>query len=572
MRCTQLILAIALACTTLFGLTYIPTSNASQVPFTAEYDESPNAAFGQMPRIELPLFDDEDDYITQSKKAIDVEQIIAEQNGKHVLLTHQEFPHMSVRIKRIAGRSASVSQMYQAPDASPLLYNASDPNAFCDPTVTSWSGYVDTIDGKSFFFYFFESRDKPDSDPILMWLTGGPGCASSLALFMELGPCQIVEGSSKNAKGPPINGTKWNPFSWNNRASIFFIDQPVEVGFSYSRYGLHTYNADQGAKDLYGFLRIFFSSFKRFQENDFIATGESYAGRYLPRYSSEILDQNHRIRYKAERDGKKVKKGELINLKKVAIGNGITESGIQKPYYYDFVCKKYNDHNPLISIAECNSMAPWKERCLKMFREKCIETWDPEQCQAVDDICADRLETPFFNTGRNPYNVLDLCKAGYSPNLCYQVTEDIRQYLDRKDVRDLLGAESVAKIGKFKTCNEEVASGFSAYHDSTFNNALSVAGLLERDIDVMIYVGKLDWICNHVGNRAWVDKLEWTGRSTFHSSKPYDFVVDGKVVGETQRGGNLVWATIEGAGHMVPHDKPKVALEMIDRFISNEKL
>ena len=85
MRCTHLILAIALACITLVGLTYIPTSNASQVPFTAEYDESPNAAFGEMPRIELPLFDEEDDFITQSKKSINVEQIIAEQNGKHVL-------------------------------------------------------------------------------------------------------------------------------------------------------------------------------------------------------------------------------------------------------------------------------------------------------------------------------------------------------------------------------------------------------------------------------------------------------------------------------------------------------
>lgn len=96
---------------------------------------------------------------------------------------------------------------------------------------------VDTIDGKSLFFYFFESRDNPSKDPVLLWLTGGPGCSSSLGLFMELGPCSIPSRGGKLSEGPPINGTVWNPYSWNNGASIFFLDQPVDVGYSYSRYG-----------------------------------------------------------------------------------------------------------------------------------------------------------------------------------------------------------------------------------------------------------------------------------------------------------------------------------------------
>lgn len=52
------------------------------------------------------------------------------------------------------------------------------PAEFCDPTVKSYTGYLDVDYGtKHMFFYFFESRNDPDADDVLMWINGGPGCS-----------------------------------------------------------------------------------------------------------------------------------------------------------------------------------------------------------------------------------------------------------------------------------------------------------------------------------------------------------------------------------------------------------
>jgi len=36
-----------------------------------------------------------------------------------------------------------------------------------------YAGYLDVSDGKHFFYWFFESRNDPQNDPIVLWLNGG---------------------------------------------------------------------------------------------------------------------------------------------------------------------------------------------------------------------------------------------------------------------------------------------------------------------------------------------------------------------------------------------------------------
>jgi cathepsin A (carboxypeptidase C) len=49
----------------------------------------------------------------------------------------------------------------------------------------------------------------------------------------------------------------------------------------------------------------------------------------------------------------------------------------------------------------------------------------------------------------------------------------------------------------------------------------------------------LDWICNHIGNERWMEKLQWTGQKAYNDAKFVDWKVGGKAAGYTKAAGNL---------------------------------
>ncbi len=53
---------------------------------------------------------------------------------------------------------------------------------------------------------------------------GGPGCSSELAVLYENGPYSLHPNMSLTD----------NPYGWDATANIIFVDQPVNVGYSYS--------------------------------------------------------------------------------------------------------------------------------------------------------------------------------------------------------------------------------------------------------------------------------------------------------------------------------------------------
>ncbi|CCF60031.1 hypothetical protein KAFR_0I02520 [Kazachstania africana CBS 2517] len=410
-----------------------------------------------------------------------------------------------------------------------------------DPNVTQYTGYLDVEDdSKHFFFWFFESRNDPKNDPVVLWLNGGPGCSSMTGLFFELGPSSI--GSDIK----PIT----NPHSWNNNASVIFLDQPVNVGFSYSDSSSGVSNTVAAGKDVYAFLELFFQKFPEYKDNNqtFHIAGESYAGHYIPIFASEILSREDRN----------------FNLSSVLIGNGLTDPLTQYKYYEPMACdKEASGADPVLGPQECQSMNDSLDRCLSLI-DACYKSESVWTCVPASIYCNNAQLAPFQRTGKNVYDVRKDCEG----QLCYKDMEVIDKYLNMKYVQDAIGAE----VSTYESCNFDINRNFLFNGDWMKPYHRAVTDLLEQDLPVLIYAGDKDFICNWLGNQAWTNELPWKHHEEFSKQPVRDWTAEatGEVAGEVKSYDKLTFLRIFDGGHMVPYDVPENALSMLNEWLSND--
>ncbi|RHY99606.1 hypothetical protein DYB26_016552, partial [Aphanomyces astaci] len=120
-----------------------------------------------------------------------------------------------------------------------------------DPTPISFGMYAGRMplpsNGQEMFYWYVESKDNPDVDPLVLWLNGGPGCSSLGGMFTELGPF-VVESDLT---------VKLNPYAWNRKANVVFLESPAGVGFSQPQLNQSDYNDDFTTDRIAEFLEQF---------------------------------------------------------------------------------------------------------------------------------------------------------------------------------------------------------------------------------------------------------------------------------------------------------------------------
>jgi len=400
----------------------------------------------------------------------------------------------------------------------------------CD-TVKQYSGYFSIAKtDKKYFYWFFESRALAGRDSLIMWLTGGPGCSSMLALFSENGPCTV---------NPDGATTKSNPFSWNSQSNLLYVDQPPGTGFSDG-----TYDHDEAgvAEDMYQFLQAFFTGFTQYNTT-FYVFGESYAGHYVPAISHRIYVGNTQHQ------------GNYIDLAGIAIGNGLTDPEIQYAYYPDMA---YNSTSApsVISKTTYSAMKAALPACIAAIKA-CQKS--SLSCTVAFTVCNLAEVTPVQSTGINLYDLRIPCEYG---NLCYNFT-NVEAFLNRKDIQTQLGVSK-----KWESCNMLVNRMFEGDWMHEYQD--QIPDLLKSGIRVLIYAGDQDYICNWLGNKAWTLALPWDGQADFNHAADNAWVVGGVEYGKLRTAHNFSFLRVYQAGHMVPMDQPAAALAMTNAFITGQ--
>ena len=135
------------------------------------------------------------------------------------------------------------------------------------------------------------------------------------------------------------------------------------------------------------------------------------------------------------------------------------------------------------------------------------------------------------------------------------------KYFNRPDVQAELGAER----NDFNTTSNLVFKDFvddwmKPYHQI-------IPKLLANNIQVLVYAGDADYVCNWYGLKAWALEMEWLGKEFFNRQPDKLWFVDGKSVGEVRTGRGLTFLRIFEAGHIVPYDQPEVAQAMLKNWM-----
>lgn len=399
-------------------------------------------------------------------------------------------------------------------------------SAFDTMGVDQVSGYVNVGPnaGDDMFYWLFKAPQ--DNAPLVMWLTGGPGCASEVAVFMENGPYRFDKNHQMVA----------NKYSWHQYANMVFVDNPIGSGFSPAASSDDfAQTEDDVALGLHNFLKNFVVAHPEYKGRDFFITGESYAGHYIPAISYEIVVNGSDI---------------PLNFKGAAIGNGWVNPYVQYPEYAHFAYEeKLVDedtyHQMQTDFKTCQDLvknSPWYEAF--------------PFCQSI--VAQVIGNPPRFNV----YNIHEPCTY---PPLCYDMS-DPTKFCNNEDNQRQLNVKNVPQ--QWETCNMDVHSALMG--DWTTNMAVKIPKVLEAGKKVLVYSGDFDYICNWRGGEAWTKAVEWKRQDDFNAKDYEEWRVNGTPAGHVRQIDNFSFLRVFKAGHMVPLDQAENSLRMFRDFLHGD--
>ncbi|KAK2379154.1 serine carboxypeptidase [Trifolium repens] len=397
---------------------------------------------------------------------------------------------------------------------------------------TGYVGLGETNDDMQVFYYFIKSENNPKKDPLMLWLTGGPGCSSFSGLVYEIGPITF-EIKEYDGSVPSLVS---RPQSWTKICSIIFVDLPLGTGFSYAK-NLTAHRSDwKLVHHAHQFLRKWLIDHSEFLSNEFYIGGDSYSGIHVPAIVQEISNGNE--------EGLQ----PSINLQGYLLGNPITtrrEKNDRIPYAHGvglisdelYASLQKNCKGEYIDVDSSNELCL---RDLKSYDEaKDSLQWRRSLTQELKKSSSSHLTVP------------ELSCHFYNSYLTTKWADDER-------VRKALHIRE-RTIGKWVRCYK------TDYEYQIFDSTEFHANLSKKGYRSLIYSGDQDLVVPFMSTQAWIRALNY---SIVDDWRPW--FVNGQVGGYTRTYSNrMTFATVKGSGHMAPDDTPEQCFAIFTKWISN---
>ena len=414
------------------------------------------------------------------------------------------------------------------------------PYSFQGFSGTAGYSVVNDTTGSAIFYWQVNKlgldldTDTRNPTPLIIWLEGGPGCASDMAVLEESGPWYV---------NTTTLGLEVREQTWALDYHLIYIDAPTGVGFSILGPGdSYISTSQQYAQQVYTALQGMANDHPTW----FIPTrpvyifGESYAGHWIPALGSYIITQNaHSF----------LNGNTYIPLSGVGIGDAWTDPINQIVGNADFGYAL-----GLINAAQKANLSYYEQESVSALNAGLYPEAAHNFNKVLDLLMYFTGATSPTSCGINIYNYRQYCDYDFNHTL----------WLTNPSNAKLLG---VPETVTYSDCNMDL------FHYMVADTAMSVARdvvIMLKYIPVLIYNGQDDANVNIIVAENWLANLDWPGQSGYLNAEKVPWNVNGTLAGFARSYSKLTQVTVLKAGHLVVHDQCANSRDLVYRFISGK--